>query len=170
MFNMKEILAILTTTFFIVMSNWASASEPTHVADTQNFGVRLFLVSDADAFIEMWSKPETPKLTLFNKAKVNSEFSGAILYWGGGTDANGECNIQLQTQVLEGNSVLARGPEMPVCQGHGPPPANVLSLSDTMIDLVTSGEPAKLVIQVTVKDKVNNETLLVQAPIEVVAE
>lgn len=167
---MNKSTAILATIFFLALSGSPLASEQSFVADTQNFGVRLFLVSDADAFVEMWSKPETPKLTLFNKAKVNSTFSGAILYWGGGTDVNGECNIQLQTQVLERGSVLARGPKVPVCQGHPPPPPGVLSLSDTMIDLSTPGEPAHLIVQVTITDKINNETLSVQAPLEVVAE
>ena len=154
----------------VVSSNLAICQKQPFVADTQRFGVRLFLVPDADAFVEMWSKPEPPKLTLFNKAKINSQFAGAILYWGGGIDAAGNCDIQLQTTVLEKGEVLASGPEMPVCQDHALPPSGVLALSDTMIDLVTSGEPSSLVVQVRVTDKINNETLLVKAPIQVLAE
>lgn len=161
---------LLTIILLMTTCKWAFGGGKAFVADTQKFGVRLFLVPDAGTFVEMWSKPETPKLTLFNKAKIDTQFAGAILYWGGGKNAEGECNIQLQTRVLKGNSVLASGPEMPVCQGHPPPQQGVLALSDTMIDLVTSGEPANLVVQVTVTDKVNNETLSVSAPIEVVAD
>lgn len=151
-------------------AHFVFGQEQPFVADTQKFGVRLFLVPDADAFVEMWSKPEPPKLTIFNEAKINSQFAGAILYWGGGVNSDGNCNIQLQTQVFEKGEVLASGPEMPVCQDHAPPPSGVLALSDTMIDLVTSGEPANLVVAVTVTDKINNETLLVKAPIQVLAK
>lgn len=156
--------------WFLAISAWATAGDPSFVADTQNFGVRLFLVPEADAFVEMWSKPQTPKLTVFNKTRVNTKFAGAILYWGGGKNSDGECNIHMQTKVLEGSRVLASGSEMPVCQGNPPPPPGVLALSEAMIDLYASGEPANLVVQVIVTDKVNNETLSVKAPIEVMAE
>jgi len=168
--NRNQVIKIVVSLLLFVSSSLAISQEQPFVADTQRFGVRLFLVPDADAFVEMWSKPEPPKLTLFSKAKINSQFAGAILYWGGGIDENGNCNIQLQTQVIEKGKVLASGPEMPVCQDHAPPPSGVLALSDTMIDLITSGEPANLMVQVTVTDKINNEKLLVKAPIEVLAE
>ncbi len=164
--TMKFAIAI----WLFAICTWATAGNPPFAADTQNFGVRLFLVPDADAFVKMWSKPQTPKLTVFNKTRVNTEFAGALLYWGGGADSNGECDIQLQTQVLEGSQVLASGPEMPVCQGHPPPPPGVLALSETMIDLFASGEPTSLTVQVTVTDRVNNETLSVKAPMEILAE
>jgi len=168
--NRNQAIKIIVGLLLFVSSSLAVSEDWTFVADTQRFGVRLFLVPDADAFIEMWSKPEPPKITLFSKAKINTQFAGAILYWGGGIDENGNCNIQLQAQVLEKGKVLARGPEMPVCQDHAPPPSGVLALSDTMTVLITSGEPANLMVQVTVTDKINNEKLLVKAPIEVLSE
>lgn len=163
-------IKFLATVLLVVSTVLVSAQDRPNVADTQSFGVRLFLVPDADAFVEMWSRPETPKLNAFNKTQVNSKFAGVILYWGGGSDSKGQCNIHLQTKVLEGTTVLADGPEMPLCQKHQPPPAGVLALSDTIIDLVASGEPSRLVVQVNVTDKINNETLSVSAPIEVLAE
>jgi len=163
-------IKFLATILLVVSPALAFAQDRPNVADTQSFGVRLFLVPDADAFVEMWSKPETPKLTAFTKTQVNSKFAGVILYWGGGSDNEGQCNIQLQTKVLEGTTVLADAPEMPLCQKHQPPQPGVLALSDTIIDLVASGEPASLVVQVTLTDKINNETLSVSAPIEVLSE
>ncbi len=164
--KIKSMLAV----FLLLTSGAALGIEQSFIADTERFGVRLFLVPDADAFVEMWSKPETPKLTVFKQTTVNTKFAGIILYWGGGANSNGECNIQLQTTVLERGTVLATGPEMPVCSRHQPPKPSVLSLSDTIIDLIASGDPTQLVVQVKVTDKINNETLLVEAPIEVVAE
>ena len=168
--NQAQTIKMLFALFLVVSSSWAFSQEQTFAADTQKFGVHLFLVPNAEAFVEMWSKPQPPQITIFNKTRINSQFAGAILYWGGGIDANGNCNIQLQTEVLEKGKVLASGPEMPVCKDHPPPPAGVLALADTMIDLSTSGEPTNLVVKVTVTDKNNNETLSVNAPIEVLAE
>ena len=168
--NRNQVEKILLGLLLVISSNLALGQEQPFVADTQRFGVRLFLVPHADAFVEMWSKPEPPKLTLFNRAKTNSQFAGAILFWGGGIGSDGSCNIILQTQVLQNDEILAEGPEMPICQGHPPPPTGVLALSDTMIDLVTAGEPANLIVQVTATDQVNSETLVVKAPIQVVAK
>lgn len=168
--NWNQVEKIFLGLLLVISSNLAVGQKQPFVADTQRFGVRLFLVPDADAFVEMWSKLEPPKLTFFNKVKVNSQFAGAILYWGGGIGSDGNCNIILKTQIMQNDEVLAYGPEMPICQGHPPPPAGVLALSDTIIDLHTAGEPANLIVQVTATDQVNNETLVVEAPIQVVAK
>ena len=163
---MNKLLAAFA---LLIAASTALGDGQSFVADTQRFGVRLFLVPSADAFVAMWSKPETPKLSILHKIDVNAKFAGVILYWGGGADANGYCNIQLQTQVIKSGSILVQGAEMPMCSNHQPPLSGVLALSDTIIDFVASGEPSGLIVRVTVTDKINNETLSVDAPIEVLA-
>lgn len=165
-FMIKHLALILLT----LIPVFAFAQSRENIADTQKFGVRLFLVPDAAAFEAMWTKPETPKLTAFNKVATNSEFAAVILYWGGGQGSDKNCNIQLSTTVLAGSEVKATGVSMPVCGGHEPPAPGVLALGDTTVDLVASGDPAKLTIKIEVTDLINNEKLVVSAPIEVVPQ
>ena len=164
----KVEMRIIAIIFTALISVSVFAENPSYVADTQSFGVRLFLVPDSDSFVEMWSKPETPKLTIFNKVPIDTEFAAVILYWGGGKSKDGSCNIHLRTTVLEGSEVLASGDFFPVCEKHAPPNPGVLALADTIIDLKATGEPTNLVVQVEITDNINNEILVVSAPIEVI--
>lgn len=163
---MKYIITIIS----IAISTFSFAQSLLNVADTQSFGVKLFLVPDAIAFEEMWAKPETPRLTVFNKVSINTQFSAVILYWGGGSGSDKNCNIHLKTTVLAGSEVKATGTSMPVCENHAPPAPGILALGETIIDVVASGEPSSLTVKVEVTDNINHETLVVFAPIEVVEE
>lgn len=153
-----------------ILSFCVGAQSPSFVADTQKFGVRFFLVPDADKFVELWSRPETPKITLFKEVAVGAEFAGVILYWGGGKNKDGNCDIHAKTTVMMDSEVMAKGQFMPLCAGHSPPVPGVLALGDTVIDLKATGDPVGLVVVVEVTDRVNNETLRVSVPIDVVAK
>lgn len=147
----------------------ALTSEPgAFSADTQNFGIRLFLVPNAKEFTEMWSQAETPRITVFTQVVMKQEFAAVILYWGGTPDEKGNCDIVIRTHVTQASKTLTCGPAMPLCSDHAPPPAGILALGDFIVDLVATGEPANLLVHVEATDKNGGETLLVSAPIEVV--
>jgi len=92
------------------------------------------------------------------------------VYWGGGKDKNGNCDIVYRTTVISQSKTIARGSIMPLCSGHEPPTPKMLALGDTIISLTAAGKPAQMIIQVEITDRVNGEVLNVSAPIEVIAQ
>lgn len=155
-------MKIITFIFIALFSTSLFAENPSWSADTQSFGVSLFLVPDSDAFVEMWSKPETPNLSILHEIQIETEFAAVILYWGGGKDLDGNCNIHVKTTVLVRDEIIVADSLVPVCKQHAPPNPGILALGDTIIDLKATGAPANLVVQIEVSDNVNNEVLWFQ--------
>jgi hypothetical protein len=139
-------------------------------ADTQKFGIRIFLVPNTRDFMEMWARPETPHLTTLSQVETNQQFAAVVLYWGGVLNEEGHCDIAFRTSVTQGERKLMEGEEKPLCAGHAPPPAGALAAGDVIVDLRASGSPAKLVVHVEAHDRNSGEVLTVSAPVEVIAK
>ncbi|QWY79360.1 hypothetical protein D0436_24575 (plasmid) [Shewanella decolorationis] len=165
--SFKKITILLVLSF---TGACASKQPESYSSQTTKFGANLILVANENEFLRLWSRPEAPTITKLSKVPVGSEFSGVILYWGGGKDAKGNCNIEMKTKVMSGSKVLAQGGSLPLCKNHAPPSLNALALGDTLISLKAAGQPINMVVHVEIIDRINNETLNVSAPIEVVAQ
>ena len=85
-------------------SNWSKSAN--------GFGAQLIVVGDPRAFLEMWSKPETPDIKPAEEVSRGQQFAAVILFVGCKAGSDGNCNALVNYKVIDPDGkVIAERPD-----------------------------------------------------------
>jgi hypothetical protein len=158
---MKTCAALVILLFFcsgIASAQWKKGDE--RLADTPDrksvngFGGHLLVVENPGAFIEEWQKPETPNIKPATEVKRGDLIGAFVLFGGCKTDAQGNCNSEVDYAVYKPDgSLYAERKEQPLWKEKAPP-ATIIQLSRAILAIrMEKEDPAgEYVVKAKVSD------------------
>ena len=152
-------------------TQWTENGKPIsnrlNVKTVNGFGVMLFLTDNSQLF-DSRTTSKTPNLNPMGKVQRGTPVYTALLLSAPGLDATHAADLTFDLRVRKPDGTIFAETKNAICwKGRYDAPEHHLQLSKGHIQIIPEGSPGIYTVEITVKDRIKNVELPVQATFEV---
>ncbi len=121
----------------------------------QGFGARLILVERPKEFVDLWEKPETPRIETIAAIKTKQPFGAFVLFTGCRPGKSGSCDCEVDFNVYRPDGTLyAKREGLELWKQPAPPSQHIqMSVASLFLRMGVRDPAGRYIVKATVRDK-----------------